>query len=241
MFSAWSDRGRCFSSSGEWCLSEHLSVVSEGMGFSETICSVSNVQCLVWSGRCFLLLVNGVYQSIYQLFRREWASQKRSVVCLMFSAWSDRGRCFSSSGEWCLSEHLSVVSEGMGFSETICSVSNVQCLVWSGQMFFSSGEWCLSEHLSVVSEGMGFSETICSVSNVQCLVWSGQMFFFFRWMVSIRASISCFGGNGLLRNDLWCLMFLVWSGQMFFFFWWMVSIRASISCFGGNGLLRNDL
>ncbi len=74
----------------------------------------------------FLLQVNGVYQSIYQLFRREWASQKRSVVCLMFSDWSDRGRCFSSSGEWCLSEHLSVVSEGMGFSETICSVSNVQ-------------------------------------------------------------------------------------------------------------------
>ncbi len=69
----------------------------------------------------FLLLVNGVYQSIYQLFQREWASQKRSVVCLMFSAWSDRGRCFSSSGEWCLSEHLSVVSEGMGVSETICS------------------------------------------------------------------------------------------------------------------------
>ncbi len=32
---------------GEWRLSEHLSVVSEGMGFSETICSVSNVQCLV--------------------------------------------------------------------------------------------------------------------------------------------------------------------------------------------------
>jgi len=77
----------------------------------------------------FLLLVNGVYQSIYQLFQREWASQKQSVVCLMFSDWSDRGRCFSSSGEWRLSEHLSVLSEGMGFSETICSVSNVQCLV----------------------------------------------------------------------------------------------------------------
>ncbi len=202
----WS--GQMFSSSGEWCLSEHLSVVSEGMGFSETICSVSNVQWLVWSGRCFsswwmvsirasiscfggngllrndrsvsnvqclvwsgqmfFFLVNGVYQSIYQLFRREWASQKRSVVCLMFSAWSDRGRCFSSSQvEWCLSEHLSVVSEGMGFSETICSVSNVQCLVWSGaDVFLLLGEWCLSEHLSVVSEGMGFSETICSVSNV---------------------------------------------------------------------------
>ncbi len=86
MFSDWSDRGRCFSSSGEW-----LSIRA-------------SISC----------------------FRREWASQKRSVVCLMFSAWSDRGRCFSSSGEWCLSEHLSVVSEGMGFSETICSVSNVQ-------------------------------------------------------------------------------------------------------------------
>ncbi len=61
----------------------------------------------------------------------------------MFSDWSDQGRCFSSSGEWCLSEHLSVVSEGMGFSETICSVSNVQWLVWSGQMlkFILSSSW----------------------------------------------------------------------------------------------------
>ncbi len=162
MFSDWSDQGQMFSSSGEWCLSEHLSVVSEGMGFSETICSVSNVQCLVWSGQLFFFfMVNGVYQSIYQLFRREWASQKRSVVCLMFSDWSDQGRCFSSSGEW-----------------------------------------CLSEHLSVVSEGMGFSETICSVSNVQWLVWSGAEFFFFMVNGVYQSTISCFGGNGLLRNDL---------------------------------------
>ncbi len=149
----------------------------------------------------FLLLVNGVYQSIYQLFRREWASQKRSVVCLMFSAWSDRCRGFSS-GEWCLSEHLSVVSEGMGFSETICSVSNVPVLGLNrGRFFLLLVNGVLSEHLSVVSEGMGFSERSVVVSNVQCLVWSGRCFSFW-WMVSIRASISCFGGNGLLRNDL---------------------------------------
>ncbi len=91
----------------------------------------------------------------------------------------------------CLSEHLSVVSEGIGFSERSV-VSNVQCLVWSGQMFFFFWWWCLSEHLSVVSEGMGFSER-----SVVCLMFSawsdqGQMFFFFWWMVSIRASISVF-------------------------------------------------
>ncbi len=203
MFSDWSDRGRCFSSSGEWCLWEHLSVVSEGMCFSETICSVSNVQCLVWSGAdVFLLQVNGVYQSIYQLFRRECASQKRSVVCLMFSAWSDRGRCFLLQVNGVYQSIYQLFRR-----ECASQKRSVVCLMFSawsdrGRCFSSSGEWCLSEHLSVVSEGMASQKrsVVCLMfsdwsDRGRCFSSSGE------WCLS-EHHISCFGGNGLLRNDL---------------------------------------